>query len=187
ISSAKEKEVNEVDESTIKILHNRSEPKPIYIFIESNLLLDSESENEDEFYSQLDSSCDACSHALSSSPNLDPIEKEFKNAIVNSLEKNWHDFHKIGLVATLLDPRTKKITLFTSSECEKARMKLRDEFENSDSQLEQETLLIAPEITQNPFFEAIFGVQDHKDIVPLDEVIRYLDLAPIDYNANPWQ
>ncbi|CAG8724656.1 12400_t:CDS:2, partial [Gigaspora rosea] len=124
---------------------------------QSDILLDSENENEDEFYSQLDSVCDARSHALSLPPNLDLIEKEFKNAIFNSLEKNWYDFHEIGLVATLLDPRTKKISLFTSKE---------------------QTLPTAPEITQNLFFEGIFGVQDHKDIAPLDEVIQYLDLAP---------
>ncbi|CAG8774517.1 38862_t:CDS:2 [Gigaspora margarita] len=158
---------------------------------ELDLLLDSESENEDEFYSQLDLSYDACSHALS---NFDLIEKEFKNAIFNSLEKNWYDFYEIRLVATLLDPRTKKMISFTSREREKARMKLRDEFEklqrliiSSNSQLEQKTLPIASEIIQNSFFESIFGVQDHEDIAPLDEVIRYLDLAPIDYNTNSWQ
>ncbi|CAG8529291.1 45391_t:CDS:2 [Gigaspora margarita] len=120
---------------------------------ESDLLLDSESENEDEFYSQLDSA-----------------------------------------FATLLDPQTKKMILFTSREREKARIKLKDEFEklqqlniSGDNQLEQETLLIAPEITQNPFFEGIFWVQNQEDIAPLDEVIRYLDLAPMNYNANPWQ
>lgn len=86
------------------------------------------------------------------------------------------------------------MTSFTSREREKARIKLKDEFEklqqlniSGDNQLEQETLPIAPEITQNPFFEGIFGVQNQEDIAPLDEVIRYLDLAPMNYNANPWQ
>ncbi|CAG8818212.1 1706_t:CDS:2, partial [Gigaspora margarita] len=118
-------EKEEVDKLTIKILYNRSEANSRYL----NNELREANENEDKFYSQLDLACDACLYALSSSPNLDLIEKEFKNAIFNSLKKNWYDFHEIRLVATLLDPRTKKMILFTSRKREKARIKLKNEFE----------------------------------------------------------
>ncbi|CAG8632092.1 9062_t:CDS:2, partial [Gigaspora rosea] len=48
----------------------------------------SENENENEFYSQLDLACDTCSHALSSPPNLDLIEKNLKMLFLIFLEKN---------------------------------------------------------------------------------------------------
>ncbi|CAG8492427.1 15260_t:CDS:2, partial [Dentiscutata heterogama] len=93
--------------------------------------------------------------------DLDQIEKQFKIAISNSLNKYWHEFHDIGLIATLLDPRTKKLT---------------NEFENlhlnitSNDQPEQQALpSMATEIMQNPFFEGIFGVRSQED-TPLDEV-----------------
>ncbi|CAG8716422.1 12538_t:CDS:1, partial [Dentiscutata heterogama] len=93
--------------------------------------------------------------------------------------------------ATLLDPRTKKMTPFTNRECKKARIKLKDEFKklrrlyiSSNNQLEQEILQTASKIMQNLFFEDIFEIQDQEDIVLLDEVIQYLDLAFINYNAN---
>ncbi|CAG8728914.1 16105_t:CDS:2, partial [Dentiscutata heterogama] len=109
-------------------------------------------------------------------PDLDQIEKQFKIAISDSLNKYWHEFHDVGLIATLLDPRTKKITIFTNREREKAETKLRNEFENlhlnitSNDQPEQQALpSMATEIMQNPFFEGIFGVRSQED-TPLDEV-----------------
>ncbi|CAG8467041.1 8685_t:CDS:1 [Gigaspora margarita] len=109
-------------------------------------------------------------------PDLDQIEKQFKIAISDSLNKYWHNFHEVGLVATLLDPQTKKIAVFTNREQEKAETKLRNEFENlhlnitSNDQPEQQTSTVTvTKIIQNPFFESIFGVQDQEDM-PLDEV-----------------
>ncbi|CAG8446597.1 319_t:CDS:2 [Cetraspora pellucida] len=61
-------------------------------FIDFNMLLDSE--NDDNTHS----------HTSSPPPDLDQIEKQFKIAISNSLNKYWLNFHKVGLVATLLDP-----------------------------------------------------------------------------------
>ncbi|CAG8815001.1 37923_t:CDS:2, partial [Gigaspora margarita] len=99
--------------------------------------------------------------------------------LLNSKSKNKDEFYSQldSAFATLLNSQTKKMILFTSREREKARIKLKDKFEklqqlniSGDNQLEQETLLIAPEITQNPFFESIFGVQNQENIAPLDEL-----------------
>ncbi|CAG8510944.1 12760_t:CDS:2 [Cetraspora pellucida] len=66
--------------------------KFINFSLELNMLLDSE--NDDDTHS----------HAPSPLPDLDQIEKQFKIAISDSLNKYWLDFHEVGLVATLLDP-----------------------------------------------------------------------------------
>ncbi|CAG8636228.1 6968_t:CDS:2 [Gigaspora margarita] len=68
---------------------------------------------------------------------------------------------------------------FTNREQEKAREKLRNEFENlhlnitenyQPEQLEQQiSTLIGTEMMQNLFFEAIFGAQDQ--VMPLNEGI----------------
>ncbi|CAG8810941.1 1711_t:CDS:2, partial [Gigaspora margarita] len=73
-------------------------------------------------------------------PDLDQIEKQFKIAISDSLNKYWHDFHEVGLVATFLDPQTKKIA-------------------------QQISMVTVTEIMLNPFFESIFGVQDQEDML----------------------
>ncbi|CAG8849037.1 25524_t:CDS:1, partial [Gigaspora margarita] len=131
---------------------------------------------------------DTYSHT--SPPNLNQLEKEFKIAISDSLNKYCYDFCKVGLAAILLDPRTKKMLAFTNRERAKARTKLRNEFDNlqhlniiSNDQPQQTLTLITTEITQNPFFEGIFGVQDQEDTT-LDELERYLNITPINYNAN---
>ncbi|CAG8740450.1 25395_t:CDS:2 [Dentiscutata erythropus] len=110
----------EINESAIKILRNISD---IY------------SKSEDDTYS----------HAPSSS-NLNQLEKEFKIAISDSLNKYWLDFCEVGLVATLLDPKNQKNVSHLNI--------------TSDDQLQQTSTLITTEITQNSFFESIFGVQD---------------------------
>ncbi|CAG8566799.1 4332_t:CDS:2, partial [Scutellospora calospora] len=93
---------------------------------------------------------------LHTPPDLNKIEQEFKNAIFNFLNKYWYDFYE-----------QLNIT--------------------SNNELEQETLLLADtEIMQNPFFEGIFGTQEQEDTTSLDEIARYLDIAPINYNYNPW-
>ncbi|CAG8836767.1 18035_t:CDS:2, partial [Gigaspora margarita] len=102
-------------------------------------------------------------------PDLDQIEKKFKIAILDSLNKYWHDF---------------------------AREKLRNEFKNLQhlnvignyqlEQLEQQiSTSIGTEMMQNPFFEGIFGAQDQ--VTPLDEVVQYLNMPYINHNANSWQ
>ncbi|CAG8730366.1 4802_t:CDS:2, partial [Dentiscutata heterogama] len=107
------------------------------------MLLDSESKD------------DTYSHALLL-PNLNQLEKEFKIAISDSLNKYWLDFCEVGLVATFLDSRTKKI----------------------DDQPQQISTLITTKITQNLFFESIFRVQDQEDMT-LNELEQYLNIAPI--------
>ncbi|CAG8597794.1 1238_t:CDS:2, partial [Dentiscutata heterogama] len=130
---------------------------------EDDMLLDSENKDNTHL------------HASLPPPNLDQIEKQFKIAISDSLNKYWHDFCEVGLVATFLDPRTKKMSAFTNKEREKAETKLRNEFEtlylnitSSDQSEQQISMPIVTEIIQNPFFEGIFGVQNQED-TPLDE------------------
>ncbi|CAG8572889.1 2710_t:CDS:1, partial [Dentiscutata heterogama] len=55
-------------------------------------------------------------HALPLLPYFNQIKKQFKIAISNSLNKYWLDFHEVELVATLLDPWTKKMSAFTNRE-----------------------------------------------------------------------
>ncbi|CAG8679600.1 22294_t:CDS:1 [Cetraspora pellucida] len=122
------------------------------------MLLDSE--NDDNTHS----------HAPSPLPDLDQIKKQFKIAISDSLNKYWLDFYEVGLVATLLDLRTKKMTAFTNRKRKKAETKLRNEFENlqyinitsNDQPLQQTSTSKATEIMQNPFFEVIFGYKVKK-------------------------
>ncbi|CAG8685837.1 12981_t:CDS:2, partial [Racocetra fulgida] len=105
-------------------------------------------ENNDDIYSQ----------ASLPPSDLDQIEKQFKIAIYDFLNKYWYDFREVGLVATLLDPGPKEL---------------------------QQTSSTVTEIMQNLFFEGIFGVQDQEDI-PLDEMAQYLKITPINnYNVNP--
>ncbi|CAG8716880.1 24240_t:CDS:2 [Gigaspora margarita] len=115
-SGEEDENSEEIDESTIKILHNISDIYP---------------KSEDDTYS----------HA--SLPNLNQLEKEFKIAISDSLNKYWLNFCEVGLVATLLDPRTKKMSHLNIT---------------SDDQPQQISTLITTKITQNPFFEGIFRV-----------------------------
>ncbi|CAG8702673.1 2750_t:CDS:2, partial [Cetraspora pellucida] len=165
-------------------------------FIDFSLELSNDNEdsnNEDDMLLESENDDDTHSHAPSPLPDLDQIEKQFKIAISDSLNKYWLDFREVGLVATLLDPRTKKMTAFTNREREKAETKLRNEFENlqhinitsNDQPVQQTSTSKATEIMQNPFFEGIFGVQGQED-TPLDEVARYLKITPIT-NANPWK
>ncbi|CAG8491533.1 9204_t:CDS:2 [Racocetra fulgida] len=146
---------------------------------ESDISLDCES--DDELYSQPHDT-----HLLPPPPNLNHIVQEFKSTIYKSLMHYWNEFHEIGLVATLLDPHTKRMTAFTSREREKARAKLRSEFEisqqhniTSNNNPEQGISTITTNLTQNPFFEGIFGIQDQKEIEPLDEIAQYLDLKVV--------
>ncbi|CAG8795491.1 3079_t:CDS:2, partial [Racocetra fulgida] len=146
---------------------------------------DEDSDNEDD----LENDDNTYSQAPSSPPDLDQIEKQFKIAIYDSLNKYWYDFREVGLVATLLDLRTKRISAFTNREREKAETKLRNEFKNlqcinniSNDQPVQQTLSTVTEIMQNLFFESIFGVQGQEDIL-LDKVARYLKITSINnYN-----
>ncbi|CAG8452590.1 16365_t:CDS:2 [Racocetra fulgida] len=160
-------------------------------FIDMSLELsnnDEDSDNEDD----LENDDDTHSQASSPPPDLDQIEKQFKIAIYDSLNKYWYNFRVVGLVATLLDPWTKRMSAFTNREQKKAETKLRNEFENlqcinntSNDQLVQQTSSTVTEIMQNLFFEGIFGVQDQEDI-PLNKVARYLKITPINnYNVNP--
>ncbi|RIB02630.1 hypothetical protein C2G38_2049909 [Gigaspora rosea] len=144
-------------------------------FIDYSLESDNDNKDSDDDNDMLldpESEDDTYSHA--SLPNLNQLEKEFKIAISDSLNKYWHDFCEVGLVATLLDPRTKKMSAFTNREQEKARTKLKNGFDNlqylnitSDDQPQQTSTLITTEITQNPFFEEIFGVQNQEDTIRL--------------------
>ncbi|CAG8736626.1 16785_t:CDS:2, partial [Racocetra fulgida] len=194
IGLEEEDEDREIDESTIKVLHNITdictrwnssyylwtrllELKDAITWLASVLPLKKRKENKRD--------------TPSPPPDLDQIEKQFKIAIYNSLNKYWYDFREVGLVATLLDLRTKRMSAFTNREREKAETKLRNEFENlqrinntSNDQPVQQTSSTVIEIMQNLFFEDIFGVQGQEDI-PLDEVARYLKITPINnYNVN---
>ncbi|CAG8680107.1 5275_t:CDS:2 [Gigaspora margarita] len=117
-----EKEDNkEIDESTIKRLCNITD-----ICTRYNSKFGLESSNEDS--NDEDDSENYDDTLLP--PDLDQIEKQFKIAISNFLNKYWHDFCEVGLVATFLDSQTKKMAVFTNREQEKAKTKLRNEFED---------------------------------------------------------
>ncbi|CAG8753597.1 16418_t:CDS:2, partial [Racocetra fulgida] len=76
-------------------------------FIDMSLELsnnDEDSDNEDD----LENDDDTHSQAPLPLSDLDQIEKQFKIAIYDSLNKYWYDFHEVELVATLLDSQTKR-------------------------------------------------------------------------------
>ncbi|CAG8585141.1 17688_t:CDS:2, partial [Racocetra fulgida] len=147
IDSKKGEDDEEIDVSTIKILRNISDITSVLLLKKGKENQKDDSENED----------DNTLYAPPPPPDLDQIEKNFK------------------IPATLLDPQTKKIPAFTNREREKAREKLKNEFENlqhlnftDNYQPEQQTSTpISTEIMQNPFFEGIFGAQSQD--TPLDE------------------
>ncbi|CAG8779638.1 8609_t:CDS:2, partial [Dentiscutata erythropus] len=137
-------------------------------FIEFSLELSNDNENSDNKDDMLlDSEND--DDIPPPPPDFDQIEKQFKIAITDSLNKYWHKFQR-----------------------EKAKTKLRNEFENlhlnitSNDQPEQQALpSMVTEIMQNLFFEGIFGVRSQED-TPLDEVytiyakkVKYKDTSII--------
>ncbi|CAG8749026.1 24678_t:CDS:2, partial [Gigaspora margarita] len=110
-------------------------------FIEFSLELNNNKNSSNENDMLLDSENNDNTPPLP--PDLDQIERQFKIAISNSLNKYWHNFCEVGL-------------------------NLHFNITSNDQPEQQTSMVIVTEIMQSPFFEGIFGVQDQEDM-PLDK------------------
>jgi hypothetical protein len=126
-------------------------------------------------------------------PNLDNVAITFQQKIYESLFDYWDQTSNIGLLATLLDPRLKKMVLFDCEARTSTIEKLNDLYlelkyiEEQDNHSSSSTL--SSQVTKvSPFFESIFGNINNEES-EFSEVDRYLDvrLTPVAQpNENPW-
>nr|CAG8656639.1 5008_t:CDS:2 [Entrophospora candida] len=126
-------------------------------------------------------------------PNLNNIAMIFQQKIYESLFDYWNQTSDIGLLATLLDPRLKKMVLFDYETRMRTIEKLNElylELKYVEEQDRQSSCISSSsQATKvSPFFESIFGNLNDEES-ELSEVDRYLDLCltPIAQpNENPW-
>jgi hypothetical protein len=126
-------------------------------------------------------------------PNLNNVAITFQQKIYESLFDYWNQTFDIGLLATLLDPRLKKMVLFdyeTRTRTIETLNNLYLELKYIEEQERQPSYTSSSsQVTKiSPFFESIFGNLSDEES-ELSEVDRYLDLrlTPIAQpNENPW-